>query len=225
MITAKLTVGRRTVTAKGDTALQARGRALAAYRKKWGEHAKGGSFSLSGRPTGGGPSPKPSKPKPKPKGRRKSRKKAPQAAADAPTPAPAPRRGRKVVKLPVGDLRYGSRLVLGTTAAGTIVDAMSAPTLEGARALAQSDAVKGALRTIVDVVNVYGDTGRQVEGPQKLDAASLVFLDRVVIGAKANGELLEVRVLRGDLGQARAVAHSLNANRAVVGSVHHVYRA
>lgn len=225
-VTVKLTLGRRSITATGPTKASAQGKALAEYRKRWSEHAKGASIEvIGGAPVAPAPAPAPAEQKRKTKSKKRK-------AAPAPDPAPAsaasaPRTSgssKKAVKIPLDAVRFGSFLTVGTSNAGTIVSVLAADTLDGARALAGSEAMTGALRTVLEVRAVYGDTGKQIAAAQKLDAGSLRYLDRVVLGAKLSGELLEVRVIRGNLGQARAVAQSISANRVVVGTVRHVYR-
>lgn len=204
--------GRRTIIGEGETRAQAQGRAMAEWRRVYDEMPKGVKFSVV---SGAAPA-APSKPKSKAKAKKTA---APTSSTTSSTSKP-----KAGPKVPVGDLAYHSRLVVGTTSAGSVRDVGMTHSLDGARALVASKAVDGTVHVLLTVENVYQNAGRQAAGSTRLDARQLAYRDRVVLGTKANGELIDVQVVPGGLDKARAVAQAMNASRAIVTTVHQAFQ-
>lgn len=228
----QLKKGRKSVTAVGDTAAQARGRALAAWRKKYDAPAKGASFEAlsdgSARPT-----PKASSPAGRGKAKPKAKKK-PRTSNPAPAAANEERRRKapEVARISNADrVAYNDRLVLGWSgkrpAEGHRLSGKGS--LSAAQALAESDAIKGRDRTVLTVHSTFGG-GRGKGAGGSADPARMAYGDRMVLAFDGRGKLVEWHcIAKGprSLDEAVALAGSERIGGAtrVVATVHSTYRS
>ncbi|MCB9527840.1 MAG: hypothetical protein H6701_05480 [Myxococcales bacterium] len=247
----QLKLGRRSITAEGDSRPQAQARALAAYRKKHGENAKGASFEVisadkkkatrektakkatakkdKAKPRTDNPAPAPAETaRPAAGGRAAGGRKRKREAAEEKPARPKTESAR----LPdVARLAPRDRIVLGwsgrTPSEAALLPA-SAP-IKAAKALAETPSFGGTHRQVLVVDRTYeaSPVPRSL-GAGRVDLDALRSGDRLVVALDATGRVIEVHPLSGErsLEEARALAGSdrVGGRYRFTATVHSTYR-
>lgn len=233
----QLKLGRRSITAEGESRPQAQARALVEYRKKHGENAKGASFEvISGadkkkatgektaakkatakkapakkgkaKPRVDNPAPA-NEERPAARGRASGGRKAKSAETDKPA-----RKATEAARLPdVARIGTRDRIVLGwsgrTPSEAALLPA-NAP-LKAAKALAETPSFGGTHRQVLVVDKTYeaSPVPRSL-GAGRVDLDGLRSGDRLVLALDATGKVIEAHQLSGVRGleEARALAGS-----------------
>lgn len=234
----QLKLGRRSITAEGDSRPQAQARALAEYRKKHGEAAKGATFTvIGGEATKAGGKKTSADTKKATAGKKAGGRKA-KPRTDNPAPAETARPaagggaagGRKTksaetdkparkateaARLPdVALISPRDRIVLGWSGK-TPAEAAQFPASEpikAAKALARTPSFGGMHRQVLVIDKTYeaSPVPRSL-GPGRVDFDALESGDRLVLACDGSGRIIEVHQIaagKRSLEEARALAGS-----------------